>query len=393
MRIRSIRLGVAPNCSSLGNVVNVLVWTQATVAVAWAAAESWAARRRRSEPDGGETIAVDEPPAIVRTEGPAGGDADLAGVPVEAHVQITQACGLPCPGCHVEPTVDGTHVPLGVLAERFRALAEEGVLHVALGGGEVARHPDLRGVITAAQEAGLSVGVTTSGVGLTPRDVAEAIQVNVSLDGVGDTFLLSRGYRGDRAALATIAALAAQGRVGVNLVLDRNTFATVEATIGEAVAAGARDIHLLRLKPVGRARADYLDRRLTPGQGVDLWPTVKRAMERWPEVTFRVDCALVPFLTVHGVDVTRMTAFDIRGCHGGDHFVSIGVDGSRNPCSFVKGDSVGWRQGVTSGACGECDYQRICRGGCHAVAGFSGPPLSPDPECPRVLAWNDAAAR
>ena len=37
--ITVIRLGHAPNCSSLGNVLDVLVWTQAAVAALWVAAE------------------------------------------------------------------------------------------------------------------------------------------------------------------------------------------------------------------------------------------------------------------------------------------------------------------------------------------------------------------
>jgi MoaA/NifB/PqqE/SkfB family radical SAM enzyme len=383
--IRRIRLGHAPNCSSLGNVLNALVWTQAAVGILWVAAEAWPARRRRPEPGGGETRAVDDPPALVTT-------GDTVEAPIEAHVQVTKACGLPCPSCHIDPTPDGPHVPVDVLDTRFAALAARGVFRVAIGGGEALRHPDLPGIAAAARRHGLTLGLTTSGVGLTERraaDLAGFSQVNVSLDGVGAAFAAARGYDGADGALRAIRVLAAAGaRVGVNVVLDRAGFDRIEETVLAAVEAGARDVQLLRLKPAGRGTAGYLDRRLTPEQGWDLWPRARALVEAHPGVTFRVDCSLVPFLAAHGVDPERMRAFAFLGCHGGDALVSVDPAGAEHPCSFVPGPvTPQWREGVTQGACASCAYRDMCRGGCHAVAAhLTGDPFAPDPECPMVRA-------
>lgn len=383
--IRRIRLGNAPNCSSLGNVLNALVWTQVAVAAMWVAAESWPARRRRKEPDGGETRLVEDPAALVSTS-------DTPDGPVEAHVQVTKACGLPCPSCHIDPTADGAHVPVDVLDARFAALAARGVFRVAIGGGEALRHPDLVGIAAAAARHGLSIGITTSGVGLTPARVAHLrgySQVNVSLDGVGEVFARARGYDGADAALRAVTLLAAGGaRVGVNVVLDRLTFATLGDTVRAAVEAGARDIQLLRLKPAGRGTRDYLDRRLTAEQGWQVWPVARALLEEHPGVTFRVDCALVPFLAAHGVDADRMRAFGFLGCHGGDALVSVDPAGNEHPCSFVAAPvTPRWRVGVTTGPCAACAYRDVCRGGCHAVAAHvAGDAFAPDPECPIVAA-------
>lgn len=391
--IRSIRFGHTPNCSSLGNVLNVLMWTQAVVTAVWVAAERWEARRRRPEPDGGETRRVDEPPALVRT-GEGGG-------PLEAHVQVTRACSLPCPSCHMSPAADGDHVPLDVVDARLRALAEAGVMRVAIGGGEVLRHPQLADLPARARAAGVSVGVTTSGLGGDADALVGFDQVNVSLDGLGETYRMSRGYEGADRALGVVRRLAAAGtRVGVNVVLDRDTFPRLAETVAAAVAAGAGEVQLLRLKPAGRARERYLDRRLTPEQAQALWPTARALMATHPDVSFRIDCALVPFLAGHDVDPERLAAFGFWGCHGADALLSVDTAGAAHPCSFV--DEVvtappgtadpRWRAGVTDGPCGTCVYQRVCRGGCHAVAGFlTGAAFSPDPECPRVLAARSAA--
>lgn len=380
-KIRRIRLGRAPNCSSLGNVVNVLIWSQAAMAALWVAAESWPARRRRDEPGGGETRATDDPPALVST-------AAENGAPHEAHVQVTRSCAMPCPTCHIEPDLGGEHVPLAVLAERFEGLAAAGVFHVALGGGEALAHPELAAIAEAAHAAGLSVGLTTSGVGnLAPA--AGFDQVNVSIDALGEGYARVRGYAGEATALAAIRTLVASGRpVGVNIVLDRGGFATLAETVAAVVALGVRDVHLLRLKPTGRAGSIYFDRRLTAVQGLAVWPALRALLDRHPEVSFRVDCAMTPFLAAHGVDPARMREVGWTGCHGGDALVAVDTAGRQAPCSFVEGPpDPAWRRGVEAAPCGACAWGAVCRGGCHAVSRFvRGSLLEPDPECPLVLA-------
>ena len=380
-KIRRIRLGRAPNCSSLGNVVNVLIWSQAAMAALWVAAEAWPTRRRRDEPGGGETRATDDPPALVST-------ATENGAPHEAHVQVTRACAMPCPTCHIDPEVGGEHVPAAVLAERFRGLAAAGVFHVALGGGEALAHPDLAEIAASARAAGLSVGLTTSGVGNLSAIVGFD-QVNVSIDALGEGYARVRGYAGEAAALAAIRALLGAGvPVGVNIVLDREGFAALGETVDAVVALGVRDVHLLRLKPTGRAGGVYLDRRLTPAQGMAVWPALLELLGRHPEVSFRVDCAMTPFLAAHGVDPARMREVGWTGCHGGDALLAVNTAGELAPCSFVAGPpDPGWRGGVRAEPCASCAWSATCRGGCHAVASFlRGSLLAPDPECALVIA-------
>ena len=396
-QIHEVRLGHSANCSALGNVLNVLVWSQVAAAAVWAAAESWQSRRTRREPDGSQTRLTESPSALVRSgSSPSQG---THGAPREAHLQITEACGLPCAHCYMETAPNGAHVPLRVVQERLNQLAADGVMRVAFGGGEPFRHPDLPDIARHARSLGLSVGTTTSGVAV-DVDRGAFDQVNVSLDGLGATFAATRGYDGADAALGTIRRLRSphgEGvprgdgrRVGVNLVLDRNTFETAEATVAAAVAAGASDIQLLRLKPVGRAKERYLERRLTPEQALGVWPLAQRLMARFPDVTVRLDCASVPYLAAHNLDLERMRAFGFRGCAGAVDLISMDTAGRTHPCSFAPArddeSPERWAAGVLSGPCGACPYQSICKGGCHAVSGaLNGDRFTPDPECPRVL--------
>jgi radical SAM protein with 4Fe4S-binding SPASM domain len=211
--------------------------------------------------------------------------------------------------------------------------------------------------------------------------------VNVSLDGIGDTFRAARGYDGSEGALGAIRLLAAAGvRVGVNVVLDRRTFERIEETADAAADAGASDLQTLRLKPVGRATEDYLARRLTPEQALAVWPRLRGILERHPGLTVRGDCSMVPYLAAHGLDVTRMRQFAFLGCHGADELSSVDTAGAEHPCSFVAdAPTPRWREGVTTGPCATCSYRDLCRGGCHAVARhLTGDLFAPDPECPIV---------
>ena len=265
------------------------------------------------------------------------------------------------------------------------------MLRVALGGGEPLRHPAIARIAAHARSLGLGVGVTTSGVG-PDVDLGSFDQVNVSLDGLGEGFVATRGYDGAQAALERVRAYAAGRRVGVNIVLDRRVFDTVEDTVAAAVSAGATDIQLLRLKPVGRALEHYTERKLTADQALAVWPLALRLMDRFPGVTVRLDCASMPFLAAHALDAERMTAFGFRGCHGAVDLVSVDTSGRDNPCSFAPArPGEDWAQGVVAQPCADCAYQPICRGGCHAVSGaVTGDRFAPDPECPRVIAYAQA---
>ena len=382
-----VQIGQPANCSSLGSVLNVLVWTQAAVGALWLVMEH---RRRAGGPDGpggsgGPDGASGDAPVAVRTP-------ETEAAAAEAHLKITDACGLPCANCHVDPSAGGSHVPLADVLARLEALAARGVRRVALGGGEPLLHPELPQIIAGAAARGVSLGLTTSGVGLR-AELLPALRglalLSFSLDGLGETFRESRGW--DGAARVLEAVRRAEGvRTGINLVLTRRALAGMEETVAAAAAAGAREIQLLRLKPVGRAAAGYDDARLTAEEGAGLWPRIAAMIARWPGVLFRADCAMVPFLSVHGLPLARLERFLIRGCQGGEALRSVGSDGAEHPCSFMPGPvTPQWRAGSLAEPCGSCAWQRVCRGGCHAVAAHRGDAFAPDPECPRVLQYQN----
>lgn len=338
-----------------------------------------------------------------------------ASAPLEAHVAVTRKCAVGCDGCYLDARPEGEHVPRADLERTFDALAATGVFTVAFGGGEPTTRADVGELAEAARARGLVPVLTTSGAGLGARKVDRLrafAQVNVSYDGAGDDYARVRGVDGVGDAERAIRALAAAGvRVGVNVVLTRDTFDALGATLARARELGACEAQLLRYKPAGRAATlDYLARRLTREQARALGPTL-RALHRVHEgaLTLRIDCALVPFLSADpeiAAAPELLERFGVLGCEAGAALVAVRADGRVAPCSFASATELpaarfaeghasdptlaAWRAHADAPPepCASCTIRAVCRGGCQVVSSFvratRDGTFAPDPECPRV---------
>jgi radical SAM protein with 4Fe4S-binding SPASM domain len=331
--------------------------------------------------------------------------------PIEVHLAVTSRCAAGCEGCYLDARPDGFEPPREELLRALDALRDAGVFTVAFGGGEPTLREDLGVLAEAARARGLTPVVTTSGMGLGPRKIAQLAafaQVNVSYDGPGDAYARVRGYDGASSAEAGIERLAEAGvKVGVNVVLTRSTWDLVPETLRRARSLGATEAQLLRYKPAGRAlSADYLARRLTPAQARGLGPRLRAlAEEHGQDFHVRIDCALVPFFSadaeLYGAP-ERLAQWGVLGCEAGAALGATRVDGRVAGCSFTSPSELhvtdlarGWagepgllpfRDHAASPPepCASCSLRAVCRGGCKVVAAYTDGAFGPDPECPRV---------
>jgi radical SAM protein with 4Fe4S-binding SPASM domain len=337
----------------------------------------------------------------------------LAG-PLEAHLQLTNRCDAGCQGCYTGATPEGGKHEWGA-AEWKRAidaLAERGVFHLALGGGESALLPWLGEVATHARERGLVPNLTTSG--LYGEAELERLagwaplfgQINVSIDGVGADYARVRGFDGfERADRAVVRLRRATKHVGINCVITRDSFDGLSAVFAYARKRKLREVELLRFKPSGRGRSTYQALRCTDEQHAQVLPTVLE-LARKHRLRVRLDCSYTPMVTHHKIDKRLMRWLAIQGCAGGDWLVGAKASGALTACSFAPPvdatvDTIGsywessdafgpfrrWREAAAE-PCRSCEYLTLCRGGCRVVsAHVSDDPAAPDPECPRVIAW------
>ncbi len=374
----------------------------------------------------GALVQVDEPPALLwvdramaRELGLGEQDAwrtddDRLSAPTEVHVMTTERCPAGCPSCYVDSTMQSAEPPTEVWKNALQELADAGVFHIAMGGGEALLRDDLFELAQWARELGMVPNLTTSGIGMT-REIAAACkvfgQVNVSLDGVGDIYVRSRGYDGADRALRALSWLSDAGvPCGINLVLHKGTWDALDDTVAAAANAGAHEVEILRFKPAGRAHDTYDTWRLDADQRRALMPRLVGLMKAWPHLNIKVDCSMVPFLCASSPPPELLDMFGVVGCEAGNMLSAIRADGRATACSFIEespGDAGSlieqWRGDELSKwhnyhhqapePCASCEYRTICKGGCRVVsAHVKGDYFVPDPECPRVEAWTRAQA-
>lgn len=329
--------------------------------------------------------------------------------PVEAHLTLTSRCPVGCTSCYVDatPAGRGDDADAPFWERAVDELARMRVFHLALGGGEAALTPTLLAVARRARARGLVPNVTTSGVAL-PGELLDAAdlfgQVNVSVDGIGDGYAAVRGRDAFAAADAAVRTFLRRGfRVGLNVVLTRQTFERLGEVVAYARARGIREVEVLRCKPVGRGARTFASVTLTPAQRRAVLPTVL-GLARRHRVRLRLDCSMAPFVCAHEPDPQVLSFLGIGGCLAGDHLVSADASGRVSGCSFLPPPpgspridrlSAHWDEpGAFASTrdfpahapepCRSCRYLALCRGGCRAVAAWAGDPAGPDPECPRV---------
>lgn len=384
----------------------------------------------RARPEAfGAIVALDAPPALVwvdramaralgveespRWDGPEPDTRTLEGArlsaPTEVHLMTTNRCPAGCPGCYTSAVPESDDATTEAMRAALRAIAERGVFHVALGGGESLLRRDLFALARYARELGLVPNLTTSGIGMNPA-LAEACrvfgQVNVSLDGLGETYRDARGYDGAERALRALELLAGAGvPCGINYVLSERTWGAVDETLARIAPIGVNEVEFLRFKPAGRGRDVYADYRLSEAHACALLPRLLALQRAYPGVHMKIDCSLVPFVCAADPDAEVLERFGIYGCEAGHALAAVTADLVTTPCSFVAdpvGGAVeamaGWETDARLEAwrtyperapepCASCTYRRICKGGCKVVTRhLEGAWFAPDPECPRVRA-------
>jgi len=357
---------------------------------------------RRCGLDGGAAWAGDEDDAAL----------PRLSAPVEAHLALTNACPAACSHCYQssgEPLA-GELGREGMLRLVDR-LADAGVFHIALGGGESFLLPWLFDVAEHARARGIVPNVTTSGLALTEEQAKRCRvfgRVNVSLDGVdpegyGELRAASSFARADRAVRLL---RKHHPRVGLNVVVTRASFDRIDDIVAYARKRKLDEVELLRLKPAGRGVETYLEHRPTDAQNRALLPKLLALRRRSGRVSIKVDCSFAPMVAWTGAAPETLEFFSVLGCEGGDYLVGIDAAGNAKPCSFEHHDdsripaaelAARWRDPSTFAVyrghaaappepCASCPWQRVCRGGCRIVSRFlTGDPHAPDPECPRVM--------
>ncbi len=337
-----------------------------------------------------------------------GADPGHLAAPTEVHLVISRKCSAGCKSCYVDATPQGPALSLEQARQALERLAERGVFHVALGGGEATDLDYLFDVAEHARRVGILPNLTTAGLNMT-ASMAERCkvfgQINVSIDGVGARYREARGFDGYAHAERALRLLrAVKKEVGINCVVSRSSY----PHLGEVVALARRlklnEVELLRFKPSGRGRDTFADEDLTPEQARGIYPKAQWLMVRH-RMRIKLDCSFAPMVFWHQPSLAVARFFGVVGCEGGNLLASVMPDGQLTGCSFGgpnEGSIFDASQVERAFAhgfdafrsyernapepCRSCEYLSLCKGGCRVVAKAKGNWFSPDPGCPRVQA-------
>ncbi len=335
----------------------------------------------------------------------------LLSAPTEVHLAATSRCPVGCPHCYMDAgqAADG-ELDTATFRRALELLADMGVFHVALGGGEALVRDDIFELAAHARGVGLVPNLTISGAVMSPelaRRMDVFGQVNVSIDGVGSAAAAFRDADLAARAERTLGQLADAGvPTGINCVLGRHNFDQLPGLFERARDLGANEVEVLRLKPSGRAAAaafSYDTHRTTHEQNVALTPALAELSGR-TGVTAKIDCSLVPMMCHHDPPPELLEGTATYGCEAANVLVGVTSDGRVSGCSFLHGEGLPiwelpqrWADDPTfqrlrtwteraAEPCRSCPYLQLCKGGCHAVAGHvTGDQQAPDPDCPRVV--------
>jgi radical SAM protein with 4Fe4S-binding SPASM domain len=341
-----------------------------------------------------------------------GADPGRLSAPTEVHLVISRRCSAGCKSCYVAATPKGEALSMQQAKQALERLAQHGVFHVALGGGEAMELDYLFEVAEHARTLGITPNLTTAGLNMTPA-MAERCrvfgQINVSVDGVGEAYRDARGFDGfPRARRALELLRAVKREVGINCVVSRSSYERIGEVVALARQLKLSEVELLRFKPAGRGETTFADEDLTPEQARGLFPKVRWLALRHL-MRIKLDCSFAPMVFWHRPPLWVARFFGVVGCEGGNLLASVMPDGQLTGCSFggpnegsiFDADATARAFNRGFGAfrdyaaqapqpCASCEYLSLCKGGCRVVAKAKGDWWQPDPGCPRVVKYNNA---
>ena len=375
----------------------------------------------------GGIIASEDPPflayvdrAFMRQQGleasalwqGGGEEVGLLSAPTEVHLAATNRCPVKCPHCYMDAGQrSAKEMDTPAFKRALRLLAEMGVFHVAMGGGEALARDDIFELAAWARCLGLVPNLTISGAVMTPRLAGRMDvfgQVNVSLDGVGQAGGVFRDADQFARADAALQMLVDAGvPTGINCVLGRHNFDDLPALFDHARRRGVNEVEVLRLKPAGRAGSatsfSYQQNKTTEAQNLALTPLLAELSDG-SGLTAKIDCSFVPMMCAHDPPPELLEAMATHGCEAANVLVGVTSEGTVTGCSFLQDEGLPLQELPARWAgdamfqrlrrwperapepCHSCEYLQICKGGCHAVAAFVTKDMqAPDPDCPRVV--------
>ncbi len=331
-------------------------------------------------------------------------------------INITKRCNLACEHCYLDADTLKNGQSNELSTAEINGLLDEVASRgtqtmVVLTGGEPLARKDLEEMIKYGSQLGLAMVVGTNGTLLTSRRVASlkaagALGLGISVDSLHkeqhDKF---RGLQGSwQQTFQGIQHCREQNlSFQIHFTITRNNYTELDDIIKFSYDNGARVLNLFFLICTGRAESAS---DISAEQYELILTQTISAQSEYPDMIIRPRCAPHFKRLAHQLNpdsaITRISGFDGDGCIAGSHYCRVAPNGDVTACPYIDTASGNIRQQSflsiwdhsiefeslrnpqLKGACGECEYQKLC-GGCRArPLAMGGDLMDSDPYCAYV---------
>ena len=328
-------------------------------------------------------------------------------------INLTRRCNLACAHCYLDANTLSHGSEDELTTDDVCGLLNEvvdcgGRTMVVLTGGEPLVRRDLEEIIACGAQLGLAMVVGSNGMMLTDRRVRSLkhsglLGVGISVDSLdADKHDAFRGRSGawEKTMAGIDQCRRQQLSFQIHFSVTEDNADELAAVIDFASNSGARILNVFFLVCTGRG-STFTD--ITAARYERLLIELIDAQKNNPDLIIRPRCApyfkRVAFQQDPDSLLNRISGNEGDGCIAGTHYCRITPEGGMTACPYIE-DEVGsirrqsfvemWnhadyflrlRQPKMNGACGDCEYQKLC-GGCRArPVAAGGDLMDADPGC------------
>ncbi|MEW6609867.1 MAG: radical SAM protein, partial [bacterium] len=249
-------------------------------------------------------------------------------LPAKIHILLTQRCNYHCRYCYSDK--NNYEIDILLLKTYLDALKRNGVLQLAVGGGEPLLYPHLMEFLRYASDYEFVINITTNG-SLVTKELASKIKgyvssIQVSLNGSSQSInSQTRDRRSFKDAIRTIEILkSSQIDVGINYLLFVENLGDLPRMAKLIKTLELRRIIIIRPKIKEEYPEDY------PGL---VREQIFKMRKIYPSIEFRVDCGFSALF--NNISSLELSKHGIFGCQAGKDFLILKPDGCFYPCCFL----------------------------------------------------------
>ncbi|RLG84495.1 MAG: radical SAM protein [Thermoprotei archaeon] len=315
---------------------------------------------------------------------------------------FTAKCNLNCRHCYTYRFRKLCELTLDEKIELVRELAEIGINHLNITGGEPLIHRDIRRILDVIYDLGLDVSIVTNATYI-PRDIVSYLKkvdayLYISVDGPKEVHDTIRGVGSFEKTCKNIKMLRDNDiPFTIVMAINRLNYNYVEKVIDLALELGAEEAALIPVMPSGKAMETkiYID-------GSNLVRAVKAAEKKADELGYNIALWCMPFAPL----IIKSPYMRYYFCRTYD-VVDISPCGELLACDIIdikvtnirgKGFKKAWEEYVENETianivdpkdleepCVKCPIKNYCKGGCFARSYvWFGRLNAGDPLCPMV---------